>query len=199
VEPIKVLIVDDHPALRHGLVQLIGKEADLEVCGEAGNRLETVREAAEVFAREAYDVAVLDYHLPDGTGDTLLERFRAVRPECVCLMMTTDPGPKLALDWMKRGAAVYLQKPFDPSYLLELCAGARRERSLLRAQDLLELRTRELRESEEKYRCIFENSVVGFYRSTLDGRFLDANPALATMLRYDSPEDLVSSVSDIAN
>ncbi len=55
-----------------------------------------------------------------------------------------------------------------------------------------------LRESEEKYRRIFENSVAGFYRSTPAGRFLDVNPALANMLRYDSPEDLVSSVSNIA-
>ena len=55
-----------------------------------------------------------------------------------------------------------------------------------------------LRESEEKYRRIFENSVVGFFQSTPEGRFISVNRAFAKMLRYDSPEDLVSSISDIA-
>jgi len=56
-----------------------------------------------------------------------------------------------------------------------------------------------LRESEEKYRRIYENSVVGFFQSTPEGRFLNVNPAFAKMLGYESPEELVSSVSDIAS
>ena len=56
-----------------------------------------------------------------------------------------------------------------------------------------------LRESEEKYRRIYENSVVGFFQSTPEGRFLGVNPAFAKMLGYESPEELVSSVSDIAS
>jgi len=56
-----------------------------------------------------------------------------------------------------------------------------------------------LRESEERYRRIYENSVVGFFQSTPEGRFLHVNPALAKMLRYESPEDLVSSIDDIAS
>ncbi len=189
---LQALIVEDGKTFAGVLKKAFSAEGYLvDIAG-------TLKEAAEAFERGAYDIAVIDYHLPDGTGDVLLDRFRAGRPDCACLMMTTDPGPELALDWMKRGAAAYLQKPFEPSYLLELCAKARRERLLLRAQDLLEVRTMELRESEEKYRRIFENSIAGFYRSTPDGRFLDANPALARMLGYDSAEDLISSVSDIA-
>jgi len=56
-----------------------------------------------------------------------------------------------------------------------------------------------LRESEEKYRRIYENSVVGFFESAPEGRFLHVNPALAKMLRYESPEDLVSSILDIGS
>ncbi len=110
----------------------------------------SVREAEDAFARTAYDVAVLDYHLPDGTGDALLDAFRTDRPDCVCLMMTTDPTPELALDWMKRGAAAYLRKPFEPEFLIELCAKACRERALLRTESLLEVRNRELQESEAR-------------------------------------------------
>jgi PAS domain S-box-containing protein len=51
--------------------------------------------------------------------------------------------------------------------------------------------------SEEKYRTIFENSIEGLFQSTPDGRFLKANTALAKMLGYKSPNELVSSLNDI--
>lgn len=47
-----------------------------------------------------------------------------------------------------------------------------------------------LRESEERHRSLFENSLVGMFRTTLDGRFLSANPALIQMLGYDTAEEL---------
>jgi PAS domain S-box-containing protein len=138
-QPPRALIVDDDESLA-GIL-----EKAFAAHGYQAETALTARAAADAFKTAAYDVAVLDYHLPDGTGDALLDAFRAERPDCVCIMMTTDPGPELALDWMKRGAAAYLHKPFQPDYLIELCARARRERALLRVQDLLELRTRELR------------------------------------------------------
>jgi PAS domain S-box-containing protein len=51
---------------------------------------------------------------------------------------------------------------------------------------------------EEKYRNIFENALDGIYQTTMEGRFLSVNPAFARMLGYDSPEELISSVEDIA-
>jgi PAS domain S-box-containing protein len=54
-----------------------------------------------------------------------------------------------------------------------------------------------LRESEAKYRNIVENSLEGMFRSTFDGRFLMANPALAEIYGYDSPEELMTEITDI--
>jgi len=54
-----------------------------------------------------------------------------------------------------------------------------------------------LTESEEKYRGIFENALEGLYQSTIAGRFLNVNPALARILGYDSPEQLIASLTDI--
>jgi PAS domain S-box-containing protein len=53
------------------------------------------------------------------------------------------------------------------------------------------------REAEERYAHLFENAVFGVFRTTPEGRFLNANGALAQMLGYDSPEDLRDCVSDI--
>src|SRR2546421_9310028 len=54
-----------------------------------------------------------------------------------------------------------------------------------------------VREAEDNYRSIFENSIEGIFQSTPEGRFLAANPALASILGYDSPEDLIKRVTDI--
>jgi diguanylate cyclase (GGDEF)-like protein/PAS domain S-box-containing protein len=55
-----------------------------------------------------------------------------------------------------------------------------------------------LRKAEEKYRAIFEGAVVGIFRTTPAGRYIDVNPAMARMLGYDSPQELVASITDIA-
>src|SRR5450755_4202357 len=55
-----------------------------------------------------------------------------------------------------------------------------------------------LRQAEEKYRTIFQGAVVGMFRSTPGGRYIDVNPAMAHMLGYDSPQDLVASITDIS-
>jgi two-component system cell cycle sensor histidine kinase/response regulator CckA len=54
-----------------------------------------------------------------------------------------------------------------------------------------------LRSAEENYRTIFENAVEGIFQSTPNGRLLSANPAMAKMHSYDTPEELLSEVTDI--
>jgi PAS domain S-box-containing protein len=54
-----------------------------------------------------------------------------------------------------------------------------------------------LREAEKKYRGIFENAVEGIFQNTPEGRFISANPALARMLGFESPEELISARQDI--
>ncbi|XHX75957.1 MAG: PAS domain S-box protein [Stenomitos frigidus ULC029] len=54
-----------------------------------------------------------------------------------------------------------------------------------------------LQQAEAKYRSIFENAIEGIFQTTLEGRYLSANPALATLYGYDSPTDLITNLSDI--
>jgi two-component system, cell cycle sensor histidine kinase and response regulator CckA len=56
----------------------------------------------------------------------------------------------------------------------------------------------EQKRAEDKYRSVVENAVMGIYQTTPEGRFLSANPALANMLGYDSPQQLIDTVTDIA-
>jgi PAS domain S-box-containing protein len=75
------------------------------------------------------------------------------------------------------------------------------ERSLFTGylRDITERKQAEesLRKAEEKYRFIFENAIEGIFQSTPEGRFLTVNPAMARMLGYDSPAELVSAVTNI--
>ena len=68
-------------------------------------------------------------------------------------------------------------------------------------QDITERREaeEERKRAEQNYRLIFENAVEGIFQSTVDGRFLTANPALARMLGYESPEELLAVTSNIGD
>jgi PAS domain S-box-containing protein len=67
------------------------------------------------------------------------------------------------------------------------------------AQDITERKHAEeaLRKAEQKYRAIFEDAIEGIFQTTPDGKYLSVNPALARMYGYDSPEELITTVSDI--
>ncbi|MBA2269076.1 MAG: PAS domain S-box protein, partial [Chthoniobacterales bacterium] len=71
--------------------------------------------------------------------------------------------------------------------------------AVLIEQDITERKLGEkaLQEAEEKYRSIFENSNDGIFQNTPEGRFLSVNPALARMLGFESPEDLIGARGDI--
>jgi PAS domain S-box-containing protein len=55
-----------------------------------------------------------------------------------------------------------------------------------------------LRDSEEKYRTIFNNSALGIFRSTFEGRLLEVNPAMVKMFGFDSSENMIRQIHDIA-
>lgn len=67
------------------------------------------------------------------------------------------------------------------------------------ARDITRLMETEqaLREAEEKFRAIFENSVEGIFQTSLDGRFLRVNPALARIYGFESPEELMAARTDV--
>jgi len=55
------------------------------------------------------------------------------------------------------------------------------------------------KESEERYRSIFENAIEGIFQTTLDGKFVAVNPALARMCGYDSPDEMIATITDIGS
>ena len=187
---LSALIIEDSPTLSHFLQNAFVSD------GYRADVAHSLQEVSDIYADVPYDVAIIDYHLPDGLGDTLLERFQNERPDCACIMITGDLEPELSVNWMKRGAAAYVHKPFNPEYLLELCAKARRERALLRAEDLLRLRTKELRSSERNFQSFYETIADIAVVASLEGRILYANPAAVSKLGYSLKEMASMSLLD---
>ena len=60
-----------------------------------------------------------------------------------------------------------------------------------------ELMEQALRQAEEKYRSIFENTIMGIFQTTPEGTYISANPSLARIYGYDSPEELMAELSNI--
>src|SRR5262245_4242122 len=79
-----VLLVDDQPIVRQGLVQLINATADLSVCAEAS----TGREALDLLESTNPDVAIVDISLEDRNGVELIKDMVARRPGLACLAMS---------------------------------------------------------------------------------------------------------------
>ena len=142
----RVLIVEDDNALGNLLQQTLlahGYQADITLSGH---------EAEAMFWTKAYDVVVIDEHLPDIPREQILERLQRQSTETVFLVMTGESRPKQGLEWLKRGAAAILRKPFTPEYFIEVCTKAQRARDLLRIEHRMKTRTHELRQSEDRYR-----------------------------------------------
>ena len=187
---LRVLIVEDSPTL----VKVM--KTTFDAYGYAVDTALTGAKGAVLFKHTLYDVVILDYHLPDVQGDTLLREFRSHSSQSAIIMITADPRPDLVIQWMNQGASAYVRKPFQPGYLLWLCDRVRRERALLHVEDLLERRTQELRASEERYRTLVENMNNIVYTLDETGRITYVTPNVESLSGYKASDVLGKPFTD---
>ncbi len=108
--PIRVLVADDHPIVRGGLIALLGTLDGVEVVAEASNGAEAVREA--VLTRP--DVAILDLRMPRLDGVQAARRIVAETPGTAVLVLTMFDEDNLVSDALAAGARGYLLKGAEP-------------------------------------------------------------------------------------
>ena len=102
----RVLIVDDHPAVREALAMRIGQQSDLEVCGEAADLSEALRLVADTQP----DVAVIDISLKTGCGIDLIKRIKDRNDTVRMLVWSTHSESLYAERALRAGALGYVNK-----------------------------------------------------------------------------------------
>jgi DNA-binding NarL/FixJ family response regulator len=102
----RVLIVDDHPAIREALALRIAREAGLEVCGEAADFAEAIRMAAASDP----DVAVIDLALKSTRGLDLIKRLKAKHEKLLMIVWSMHSEDLYAERALRAGARGYINK-----------------------------------------------------------------------------------------
>ncbi len=102
----RILLVDDHPLMRRGQADLLSREQDLMVCGEAG----TAREAMEAIAKLKPDLVLVDMTLPDKDGLELIKDIQALHPGLPVLAMSMQDESLYAARVLRAGGRGYVMK-----------------------------------------------------------------------------------------
>ena len=113
-EPIRVMIVDDHPLVRSGVKTLLGTEPGIKVIGEATNG----QEGIEAAARLKPDVVLMDLVMPEMDGVEATRRILSERPETHVLVLTSFGSDDKLFPAIKAGALGFLMKDATPQALI---------------------------------------------------------------------------------
>ncbi|WP_131667509.1 two-component system response regulator NarL [Psychrobacter pygoscelis] len=114
VSPAKLLLVDDHPMLRRGLLDLLSLESDVEVVAEADNG----SEALEYLQDHKVDLVILDHRMPVLSGIETLKEIKAREIEAKILLFTVSNSGDDVQEALKLGVDGYLLKDMDPDEII---------------------------------------------------------------------------------
>ncbi len=110
----RVLIVDDHHVVRHGVKQIFADAfPDLQT-GEAENS----QSALELLMKQEWDLVLLDVNLPGRSGLEVLEEVKRLRPQTPVLVLSAYPEEEFAIRSLKAGASGYLNKSLASDEIL---------------------------------------------------------------------------------
>jgi two-component system KDP operon response regulator KdpE len=129
-KPIRVLLVDDEPAIRRAL------KTPLQELGFVATEASRGEEALHLVRKASFDVVLLDINMPGIGGMQTLERLRALAPRLPILMLTVRDEEHDKVEALEKGADDYITKPFSMrECIARIRAAVRRSRAPERAED----------------------------------------------------------------
>jgi len=124
---IRILLVDDHPVVRHGLRGMLDAEPDLSVVGEASSGEDSVAQATALVP----DLVLMDLRMPGGDGVQATGRILATLPRIKVVVLTTYETDRDILRAIEAGACGYLLKDASPAQLADAVRAAVRGETVL--------------------------------------------------------------------
>jgi DNA-binding NarL/FixJ family response regulator len=118
--PVRVLIIEDHPVVAEGLSSLLEDYPDITVAGVAAS----VAEIIPLIEKITADVAVVDYHLPDGTVYDAVDRIRSRSPHTSIVLISADEGDEPLLAAIQVDASGYLIKSATGEEIIRIIRAA---------------------------------------------------------------------------
>jgi len=132
MNPIRILITDDHLIVREGLRLILETADGFEVVGEAADGSECLRLLPDLSP----DVVLMDLQMPGMDGVTTIGHLRREYPEIAVVILTTYNEDELMLKGLQAGARGYLLKDTDRQTLLDTITAAARDETLLKPEIL---------------------------------------------------------------
>jgi DNA-binding NarL/FixJ family response regulator len=126
-EPIKLLIADDHPVVREGLISMISREPDFKVVAEANNGLEALEKAKQFKP----DVILMDLRMPEMDGVEAIKQIAEVEPNIKFIILTTFSDDEYIFKGIEVGARAYLLKDAPREELFKAIRAVYRGESLI--------------------------------------------------------------------
>jgi DNA-binding NarL/FixJ family response regulator len=116
IEPLRILLVDDHVLFRKGITALLASRRDMVVVGEAGDGLEALAQARETIP----DVIMMDIGMPRCDGLEATRRIKREMPYAKIVMLTVSDDNHDLFEAIKSGAQGYLLKNLEPYQLFDM-------------------------------------------------------------------------------
>jgi len=173
----KILIVDDNMGICESMSDI------LEDQGYEVSTSNNGSEAIDKIKQTLFNVAMIDIKLPDMSGTQILKECKKSYPDMVCIIMTGHASVDNAINVLKEGADEFFTKPLVMEEVLHRIEDALGKQQL----------KRDLKESEETFRNIFQNAQVGLYRTKIEnGKVIESNEQLAKMFGYNNRKEFIS-------
>jgi diguanylate cyclase (GGDEF)-like protein/PAS domain S-box-containing protein len=149
----------------------------------------TLAQCTQQLRSQVYEVVVAEYPSPSWKRAQALQLLHQTLQEVPLLFVTNSLGSESLAQLAAQGAFDYVEQ----EHLAQLPMAVRRVMNERKLRAELEEAGRALRHSQSLYRALLENPAYGICRCDAEGRFLDVNQALLTMLGYESKEELLAA------